>query len=175
MAAKIDAAVSGFVYNSWDDRIPSYMETIRLRMEQELAQETTQPRFNFKIGKGGLADIDFLLQLIQVHEGRERPEFQVTGTQCLLAHLPENPFINEQELKQLQEAYRFLRALEVLVRVESDSSINWISKNTDRMESIGQRLGLSHPAGKALLDHYRQVTDEVRATYMKVMQRLPRQ
>ena len=174
MAAKIDATVTGFVYASWDRRIPPYMETIRLRMERELAQEASQTRFDFKVGKGGLADIDFLLQLIQVHEGHERPEFRVVGTQRLLAQLPATPFLDEQETEQLRRAYRFLRTLEALARVESDSSISWISTDSDRVEPIGRRLGLSRPAGEALLSRYREVTDEVRATYMKVMQRLPR-
>ena len=172
MAAKIDAVVSGFVYASWDNRIPPYMERIRVRIERELAREASQARFDFKVGNGGLADIDFLLQLIQVHEGHERREFRVAGTRHLLAQLPPNPFLDQQQTEHLRHAYRFLRTLEALARIESDSSINWISTDTDRLEPIGRRLGLSSPAGQALLNRYRQVTDGVRAIYTEVVQRL---
>ncbi len=141
-------------------------------MERELAREASQARFDFKVGKGGLADIDFLVQLIQVHEGHERPEFRVAGTRHLLAQLPSTPFLDEQDAERLRHAHRFLRTLEALARIEADSSVSWISTDAERLESTGRRLGLSPPSGQALLDRYRQVTDEVRAIYTKVVERL---
>ena len=81
-------------------------------------------------------------------------------------------FLDQQQTEHLRHAYRFLRTLEALARIESDSSINWISTDTDRLEPIGRRLGLSSPAGQALLNRYRQVTDGVRAIYTEVVQRL---
>ena len=172
MAASLDAAVTGFVYASWDRRIPSSMDRIRVRMERELAREASQARFDFKVGKGGLADLDFLVQLIQVHEGHERPEFRVAGTRHMLAQLPSTPFLDAQDAERLRHAHRFLRTLEALARIEADSSVSWISTDAERLESTGRRLGLSPPSGPALLDRYRQVTDEVRAIYTKVVERL---
>ena len=172
MAASLDAAVTGFVYAAWDRRIPSSTDRIRVRMERELAREATQARFDFKVGKGGLADLDFLAQLIQVREGHERPEFRVVGTRHLLAQLPSTPFLDEQDAERLRHAHRFLRTLEALARIEADSSVSWISTDAERLESTGRRLGLSPPSGQALLDRYRQVTDEVRAIYTKVVRRL---
>ena len=99
---EIHAIVAAFVYGPWDARMPRVMHDIRLRMQRELARES-EKKLDFKVGNGGLADIDFLLQLVQIREGHEQPAFRVTGTRKLLATLPPTSYITEGEIAQLRE------------------------------------------------------------------------
>ena len=76
LASKVEKAVHAFVYGPWDPRIPTVMSDIRRRMERELAQPGGA-HLELKIGRGGLADIDFAVQMIQIREGSTRPELRV--------------------------------------------------------------------------------------------------
>ncbi len=65
-------------------RFPTVMSDIRRRMERELAQPGGA-HLELKIGRGGLADVDFAVQMIQIREGSTRAELRVRGTREALA------------------------------------------------------------------------------------------
>ena len=168
---EIRAAVTGFVYGPWDVRMPRYMHDIRIRRERKLAREG-ETRLDFKVGRGGLADIDFALQLIQIREGRQKPEFRVSGTRTLLATLPATSYLSDDEGEQLREAYAFLRKIEMFARMESDSNVSWITPDSAILDPLGRRLGFDKRPGKHLLGTYRDITEQVRSIYTAVLARL---
>jgi glutamate-ammonia-ligase adenylyltransferase len=147
------------------------MKDVRTRVEREIGAER-DVRLHFKAGKGGLADIDFALQMIQIREGRERPEFRVAGTRRLLASLPDTRFLNATEAARFGDARRFLRTLEMVARMDKDSSVNFVPADPSELGAIGIRMGFPDPAGDRLLEHYRSITDEVRGIYLAVLSRL---
>ena len=60
---------------------------IRQRMELELGKENAEHHFHIKAGRGGLTDIEFAVQLLQIQHGGEIPELQVPNTLAALAKL----------------------------------------------------------------------------------------
>jgi glutamate-ammonia-ligase adenylyltransferase len=140
-------------------------------MERELAHESEQ-RVDFKVGRGGLADVDFALQLIQIREGRERPEFRRRGTRALLADLPSTPYLNGDEVEQLRDAYGFLRRLETFARMDVDSNISWIDPHAETLNPLAIRMGFSERPGERLLQRYVETTARVRSMYKAVLARL---
>jgi glutamate-ammonia-ligase adenylyltransferase len=172
MAARIQDLVTGFVYGPWNSKIPATMRDVRARMERELAHEDGG-RFDFKVGKGGLADIDFTLQMIQIREGFQRPEFRVPGTRRLLSSLPDTEYLTSTEVDRLRGAHRFLRSLELMVRMETDTNLSWISSDAATVTPLALRMGFARPsAGSKLLDAYRETTAGVRELYLRVLGRL---
>jgi glutamate-ammonia-ligase adenylyltransferase len=172
IAGRIEPLVSGFVYGPWSPALPGYVRSLRTRMERELAQESGG-RADFKVGQGGLSDIDFALQLIQIREGHARPEFRVPGTRRLLAALPETAYLTPSEADALQRAHRFLRSLELIVRMNEDSNVSWIPTDPPALDPIAVRLGFARPAaGEQLLNRYQEITRDVRALYLRVLDRL---
>jgi glutamate-ammonia-ligase adenylyltransferase len=140
-------------------------------MERQLAKES-YARLNLKVGRGGLADIDFLLQLVQIREGAVHPEFRQLGTRQLLAALPSTRYITASEVDDLREAHRMLRTLETLIRLEMDSAVSWIEPDQARLDPVARRMGCAEPAGQRLLARYRDLTDRVRTIYSAVLVRL---
>jgi [glutamine synthetase] adenylyltransferase / [glutamine synthetase]-adenylyl-L-tyrosine phosphorylase len=177
LAARIQSFVDDFVYGPWDAAIPGYMKDVRARMEREIAQESDR-RLHFKAGKGGLADIDFALQMIQIREGHRRSEFRVAGTRRLLAALPPTMFLTPAEAGRLREAHIFLRSLEMMARMDADANVSWIAADAAALAPLGVRMGFSNPAGERsersqrLLDQYRTMTADVRRIYVTVLDRL---
>ena len=140
-------------------------------MQRELTDEGGS-KLNFKVGRGGLADIDFLVELVQIREGRTRSEFRTPGTRRLLTARPSTRYIMPTEYRQLRESYQFLRTVEILARMDMDISTNSIRADSTALEPLGKRMGLAQPSGEHLLSSYREVTERVRAIYTTVLARL---
>lgn len=171
LARDLNAAVQAFVYAPWDPRIPRYMTDVRRRMERELVDPSGR-KLEFKIGRGALADIDFLLQMIQIREGQTKPEFRTSGTRQLLEQLPPTSLLTAAEIDDLRSAYSFLRSLEMFARLEADANVSTVASDPARLEPLGRQLQMADPAGKTLLRTYRRATGRVRAIYKNVMGRL---
>ncbi|MBI3049375.1 MAG: hypothetical protein HYY76_13805 [Acidobacteria bacterium] len=185
LGADVEARVRSFVYGPWDRRIPLVMTGVRRRMERTLT-DLTGRRLEFKVGRGSLADIHFALQMIQIREGHTRPEFQVAGTRRLLEQRSTTTFLPETDAEELHRAYVFLSYLEMLARMDADTSVNALPDDTIKLRAIGRRLsllphgagvrrgdpGLAEPADRTLADTYGRLTSRVRAIYERVVERL---
>ena len=171
LAAQVRETVDGFVYAPWADDIPGYARHVRSRIEHELAREAAGDHLDLKRGRGGLADIDFLLQVLQLREGPARNGFRVAGTRWLLETLPETDFLRPAEADTLRNAYWFLRELETVLRIHTDTGGGAISTNPTELEPLARRL--REPlSGEDLLARYRDVTTQVRTIYEAGMNRL---
>ena len=171
LSRSIMKAAEAFVYGPWEPRIPGDMHRIRMRMERELAQEG-ESKLDFKVGRGGLADIDFLVELVQIREGGMRSAFRMPGTRRLLLAAPSTRYIRPTEYRQLRESYRFLRTVEMRARMDMDISMNSIRTERSALEALGKRMGIAHPSGERLLSSYRETTERVRSIYTTVLARL---
>ena len=171
LGARVRETVDRFVYGPWASDIPAYARHVRSRIERELAGEAAGDHLDLKRGRGGLADIDFLLQVLQIREGADREQFRVPGSRALLAALPETPVLRPREVEPLREAYAFLRELETVLRMYADSGGGTIPTDPAALDPIAQRLREA-TSGTALLARYREVTSEVRAIYERGMDRL---
>ena len=172
LATDVSGMIHRFVYGAWDPSMPQYARHIRGRMVRELSQEASGQRLDLKIGAGGLADIDFLLQLVQIREGEHRHDFRIAGTRRLLQTMPETVYLDESMLVRLRDAYEFLRTIETTLRIATDSGRGWISTDPLELEPLAARIGMVPETGDALLARYRQVTRDVREIFENGLHRL---
>ena len=171
LGARVHEAVNDFVYGPWAEDIPSYARHVRSRIERELAREAESAHLDLKRGHGGLADIDFLLQVLQIREGAANPGFRVAGTRWLLETLPETDRLRPAEADTLRGAYWFLRELETVLRIHTDTGGGAITPDADAVDPLARRL--REPlSGAELLERYRDVTGRVRAIYEAGLDRL---
>ena len=174
LGERVRETVDRFVYGPWAPGIPSFARHVRARIEHELAREAAGDHLDLKRGRGGLADIDFLLQVLQIREGAEREQFRVAGSRALLAALPETDFLRPAEAVALRGAYAFLRELETVLRIHTDTGGGTIPTDPGALEPLARRLG-EPLSGAELLARYRDVTAEVRSIYDTGMDRLASQ
>ena len=168
---RVKDIVSRFVYAPWSLDVPAYARRVRTRIERELANEAGGGQLDLKRGRGGLADIDFLLQVLQLREGPGRVEFRVAGARRLLAAFPGTDVLRPDEVTALGDAYVFLRDLETVQRIATDAGGGVISTDPDAVEPIARRLR-EPMSGHELLARYRDVTTQVREIYETGMDRL---
>ncbi len=172
VANDVSTLVDRFVYGPWEATMPQYARHVRGRMIRELSQEASGRRLDLKVGAGGLADIDFLLQLVQIREGEHHQGFRIAGTRHLLDAMPQTGYIDPSTVARLRDAYEFLRTLETVLRIETDSGRGWISTDPNELEPLAARIGMTPQTGDALLARYREVTHEVREIFEAGMDRL---
>ncbi|NKF34262.1 hypothetical protein HER21_48420, partial [Pseudomonas sp. BGM005] len=67
---------------------------------------------NIKLGPGGLRDVEFTVQLLQMVHGRTDEDIHARSTLEALARLGEGGYISRSHVTELDEAYRFLRSVE---------------------------------------------------------------
>src|SRR3546814_10402596 len=72
--------------------------------------------WSVKFAEGGLIDLDFLAQYLQLRHAAERPEVLSTSTQQAFARLADAGVLEEAQTARLIEATRFLRQVQAALR-----------------------------------------------------------
>jgi glutamate-ammonia-ligase adenylyltransferase len=142
------------------------MRAVRERMEKELGKENPG-RLHVKFGRGGLVDVEFITQALQMLHGARHPALRRANTiQALRAIKGAGP-LPGADVDGLAEQYRFLRRVSAGLRMFG-------ARPVDTLEPAGPNSGrlaksLDYPTRKAFLEDYRRRTSWVRALYDRVV------
>src|SRR5262249_37832416 len=121
-----------------------------------------------KTGRGGLVDVEFLVQYLQLLHGGRLPSVRQRATVDALAALEKERVLAGDDARALAESYAFLRRLENRLRIVHDRSIQQITDRADELGTLARRLGYhGDDAGARLLADYRAHTERIRATYAR--------
>ncbi|KGM56475.1 glutamate-ammonia-ligase adenylyltransferase [Lysobacter arseniciresistens ZS79] len=116
---------------------------------------------DIKRGPGGIREIEFLVQALQLIRGGREPELRERGLQVALAALVEAHQVEPDAGAALKAAYRFLRRLENRLQMLRDAQVHALPDSaTDRARIA---VALDHPDWPALrdaLDHHRALVSE---------------
>jgi len=152
------------------------MHRIRQRMEDELAQEV-HGRWNLKTGRGGLLDVETVVQLRQLQHGRQHPELMEPEPIAeQLERIGALGLLSAEQVAVLLEGWVFLKRLSSRLRIVENRSISDLSEERSDLESVGRTLGYapSKRTGSVrppLLDDYRRHTEAIRRVYLDVLGR----
>ncbi len=151
---QVEAMVSRFVYERpVPDGAAEEIHRLRMRMEVELGRERTDRR-NLKVGRGGVVDVEFAAQYLQMRHGGAHPSLRCRATLKALFELFREKILSPEEFQALDEGYRFLRGLEVRLRLSRDASIEQFDPADLEPE---------------LAERYRRETERIRQVYLKVL------
>jgi glutamate-ammonia-ligase adenylyltransferase len=144
------------------------IDHLRMRMERELAKENSG-QFNLKKGRGGMVDIEFLSQMLQLRHGWRWPQLRVRGTLDGLKQLQATGVLTRRDHRLLSENYLFLRQLDHRLRLERGQSLDIVEREPLRLESIaralGYKAGKKTQAGMLLLRDYERRRERIRSCY----------
>ncbi|UOR03159.1 bifunctional [glutamine synthetase] adenylyltransferase/[glutamine synthetase]-adenylyl-L-tyrosine phosphorylase [Leucobacter allii] len=80
---------------------------IKARVEAERLPQGAAPERHLKLGPGGISDVEWLLQLIQLREGAAHPQLRTVSTLAVLDAASELGLLDSEEAEQLRESWRF--------------------------------------------------------------------
>ncbi len=164
LGKKVTTIIDNFVYSGpIAEDFHEEIYRLRLRIENELSNEN-ESMFNLKSGKGGIIDIEFLVQMLQLAHGRENPAVRTVNTMEAVRALGDAGFMESAESETLAEGYIFLRRMGNLLSLLNERTKNEISR-TD-FERMAEEFDFGG-RGDSLRTEYLRVTGEIRAIYDK--------
>jgi len=172
LAEGIEEVIRHSVYGFGADEVArAEIHRLRMRMENEIARET-DGSYNIKTGRGGMVDVEFIVQYLLLKHGHTMPEIRSNNTLVTLKAIRAAGILGDEEGEILLSGYKFLRRLENRLRIVHDYSMNDLGGSRDYLDVLARRLGydpkLRHP-GDVLMKEYEQITEGVRGVYDRIL------
>ena len=170
LARAFDEIRSELLRSAPPEGLAAEMFRIRARMEEELAKEA-KGRRDLKTGRGGLLDVEMLIQLLQLEHGAAHPELlEARPIHELIGDVARLGLLPQVKAEVLADGWGFLRQLSSRLRVVENRSISDISFDRSDLDSVARAMGYpaklhSGTARLPLLDDYRQHTEAIRTLY----------
>ncbi len=112
---------------------------VKAKIEQTVKQRGAE-RGNVKLGAGGIRDLEFIIQFLQLHHGRRNPALQETGTLTAMQRLYAHRIITREEYDALRRDYIFLRRLEHYLQIAEELPVRQLPKDRQELEVLGRKM-----------------------------------
>ncbi len=112
-------------------------ERIEARILERPAREN-----NIKLRAGGIRDIEFILQCLQLLNGRVNPQVRTHNTLEAIARLRQAGGLARSEAVSLSSAYKFYRRLENLLQIDAGRSVYALPPGREDQAALARLLGL---------------------------------
>jgi [glutamine synthetase] adenylyltransferase / [glutamine synthetase]-adenylyl-L-tyrosine phosphorylase len=145
------------------------VQAMRRRVEATLpAAELDR---ELKLGPGGLRDVEFAVQLLQLVHGRADPSLHAAGTLPALAALSAGGYVGREDADGLTTAYRFLRLLEHRLQLQQLRRTHLLPTAEGDLRWLARAAGFSGDAVAALRAEHARQAREVRRLHEKLFYR----
>ena len=138
---------------------------IKRRIERE-ALGTDELDRDVKLGRGGIREIEFVVQTLQFIHGGRHAFLQETSTMKALRALAELELIPQKEVVDLDRAYRFLRQVEHRLQIEAEQQTHTVPRDPVALKRLARSLGFDSAnefstALKKTMQNVRSIFDRV--------------
>jgi glutamate-ammonia-ligase adenylyltransferase len=140
----------------------SDINAMRERIKRELSKESAG--YDIKLGPGGIEEIEFLVQYLQLKNCRRERLLLVQGTMTALARLKGAGVLRKKDADFLKEVYLFYRTLESFLRLRGE---NILGRQEDTVRSAAEFMGFKE--GETFvksLEEKRQRTSDLTTRYL---------
>ena len=151
------------------------VQQMRRRVEGHVPPELADREL--KLGRGGLRDVEFAVQLLQLVHGRADPELRSPSTVEGLAALGAGGYVGRTDAAELETAYRFLRTVEHRLQLRRLRRTHLFPEATQKAElrimarAVGIRPEGDRAEGDILLAEFRRQAQRVRRLHEKLFYR----
>ena len=115
-----------------------------------------------KLTRGGIRDIEFLVQCLQRLYGARDPQVRHGGTQQALSRLRDAELLNDSEYSRLASAYQFLRCLEHRLQVDQDRQLHSLPTDPAALQILALKMPYRFPGSlTAEVDRHLAAVQEI--------------
>ncbi|MDQ1515077.1 MAG: [glutamine synthetase] adenylyltransferase / [glutamine synthetase]-adenylyl-L-tyrosine [Actinomycetota bacterium] len=159
----------------WPERLdPDAVREIRMmkaRAEEEVSKRGLTER-EIKRGRGGLRDIEFAVQLLQLVHGRHDPGIRSPNTLEALQELGQAGYVDITQVRTLDAAYRFLRTVEHRLQLAEEGQVHSLPSDTAGRTHLARVLGYRDEGSSTALARFeathRRHQSQVRSIHEKL-------
>ena len=166
---KFAATVEPEIYRA-EVSVSEALASVRLAKQKIDRQvERKNAGFNVKLQRGGIREIEFIAQALQLAHGGHDEWLRVAHTLICLGRLTDRHLISESERSELSEAYLFLRTLEHRLQMEHGLQTHTVPQSVPQRTVVARRVGFVGASALAQFDAALVMhTDNVRRIYERV-------
>jgi [glutamine synthetase] adenylyltransferase / [glutamine synthetase]-adenylyl-L-tyrosine phosphorylase len=153
------------------DAVPGAVASVRRAKEKiDRSVASRGGGFNVKLGRGGIREIEFIAQALQLARGGREPWVRSAQTLIVLGRLAEKHYLSETECARLSAAYEFLRKVEHRLQMEHGAQTHRLPAARARLEVLARRCGYrqTDDPSELFLADLEAHTSSVRAVYDRV-------
>ncbi|MFF2701724.1 bifunctional [glutamine synthetase] adenylyltransferase/[glutamine synthetase]-adenylyl-L-tyrosine phosphorylase [Streptomyces cyaneofuscatus] len=136
---------------------------LKARMESERMPRGADPTLHAKLGRGGLSDVEWTVQLTQMQHGWAEPGLRTTRTREALAAACAAELIPGEDAQMLDEAWVLATRVRNAVMLVRGRSGDTFPSDPREMAAVGRYLGYEPGHVGDMLDDYRRITRRARA------------
>jgi [glutamine synthetase] adenylyltransferase / [glutamine synthetase]-adenylyl-L-tyrosine phosphorylase len=144
------------------------MRRMKVRIERERIPKRVDASRHLKLGPGGLADIEWTVQLLQQQQGHSHRALRSPSTLQALDTLQDADLLEHRDAVWLRDAYRFLSHLRNRLYLLRYRNVDVLTQNTDELERIARALGYPRGGWQELEDDRRRHVRHVRRVCERV-------
>ncbi|HWT00927.1 MAG TPA: hypothetical protein VN256_11835 [Pyrinomonadaceae bacterium] len=149
------------------ERALEHVRLAKLKIDRHHAQDAGG--FNVKLGRGGIREIEFIAQALQLAFGGRDSWLRAPHTLISLGRLADRQLITERERTDLSAAYVFLRTLEHRLQMEHGLQTHTVPDEASRRLLVARRMGFAGEDALAQFDRALETqAAHVRAAYDRV-------
>jgi [glutamine synthetase] adenylyltransferase / [glutamine synthetase]-adenylyl-L-tyrosine phosphorylase len=145
------------------------VQAMRRRVVEHLPVREAERQI--KLGPGGLRDIEFAVQLLQLVHGRADPDVRSANTLQALEQLTAGGYVGRDDGASLAAAYRFLRTLEHRLQLSRLRRTHVLPTDAESLRALGRSIGKLKDPARELDEEWRRHAVEVRRLHEKLFYR----
>jgi len=147
------------------------LRAMKARAEQLVSRRGLSSR-EIKLGRGGIRDIEFAVQLLQLVHGREDTSLRAPATLESLVALAAGGYVAAGDAEGLSDAYRFLRSVEHRLQLFEDRQVHALPAGANGRAHLARVLGYRDSAEATALAAFEADLARRQATARSIHERL---
>jgi [glutamine synthetase] adenylyltransferase / [glutamine synthetase]-adenylyl-L-tyrosine phosphorylase len=137
-------------------------------MEEERVRPKDARRFHFKLGYGGLADVQWAVELSLMRHGFVHHDVRRTNTLEAIEGLAASRLLEDSVARSLADGYVFLSEVKNALEIEHRVAADALPSTPEAQAALARKLGYPQPARHRFLQDYRRITHRVRRAMERV-------
>ncbi|MET9426962.1 bifunctional [glutamine synthetase] adenylyltransferase/[glutamine synthetase]-adenylyl-L-tyrosine phosphorylase [Streptomyces sp. NPDC003036] len=146
-----------------DEAAVREIRRLKARMETERLPRGADPTLHTKLGRGGLSDVEWTVQLIQMRHAREVPGLRTTRTRHALAAAREAGLLDEHDARTLDEAWVLATRVRNGVMLVRGRAGDTFPSDGRELAAVARYLGYGPGHVGEMVEDYRRTTRRARA------------
>ena len=169
LGKRYNEAVQPLVWQSSNrENFVESVQAMRERVSANIPSDEVDRQI--KLGAGGLRDIEFTVQLLQLVHGKNDSEVRAPDTVSAIEQLAKAGYIGRAEAAEFSNHYKFLRLLEHRIQLTQLRRTHLMPTDSPSQRAIARAINTSWTA-ESLLEYWNKVKLEVRALHQRIFYR----
>ncbi|WP_427868830.1 bifunctional [glutamine synthetase] adenylyltransferase/[glutamine synthetase]-adenylyl-L-tyrosine phosphorylase [Leucobacter luti] len=138
---------------------------LKARVEAERLPRGEDPSRHLKLGPGGLSDVEWLVQLLQLRNGHEHPSLRTVSTLQALDAAVELEFLDPDEAEHLRDSWRFASEVRSALKLWTGRSSDSLPRDRGDLEGVAGVLDLPRGRTSEIEERWLGLSRRARAVF----------